>query len=151
MATRRDLIDAGGRLRCVELFSDLSLAEATVLGTFFERRAVETGAVIIRQSEFGDELYLIEVGHAQVRVHTHAGDSHVLATLGRGDYFGEIAVISGTRRTADVVAISSMTILMLTRTNYSKYLEHMVNVQQQMARTAATRIAEVLQREREGL
>src|SRR5882762_8307553 len=68
MEMRRRLLDAGEQLRTTTLFHDLSVAEATVLGTFMERRQHEAGEVIVRQGDAGDALFLIESGAAEVRV-----------------------------------------------------------------------------------
>ena len=60
METRRRLLDAGEQLRTTNLFRDLSVAEATVLGTFMERRQHQAGDVVVRQGEVRDELFLLE-------------------------------------------------------------------------------------------
>ena len=68
MASRRQLLDAGEQLRTTSLFRDLSVAEATVLGTFMDRREHQPGDVVVRQRDAGNELILIESGTAEVRV-----------------------------------------------------------------------------------
>jgi hypothetical protein len=84
------------------LFRDVSVAEAAILGTLVERYEVEAGEVIIRQGEIGDALFIIEAGEAEARVRTPTGESVRVATRGPGDYIGEIALLTGGERTADV-------------------------------------------------
>ncbi len=146
MELRRQMRVVGERLRRTDLFRDLSDAEATVLGTFMERREVEEGEVIIRQGESGDDLFLIEAGRAEVRIRPSAGESLTLATFGPGDYFGEIALVTGSRRIADVVAVTPMRLMQLTREAYTRYLAQVTEVKYQVAQTAARRIGDTMQK-----
>ncbi len=63
------------------------------------------GEAVVRQGETGDSLYLIREGSFTVsHHHDEGGQEKALATLEEGDYFGEIAVMSGVTRTATVSA-----------------------------------------------
>jgi hypothetical protein len=144
MAVRRELLDVGGWLRSTSLFKSLSVAEAAVLGTFLERCTAAAGDAIVRQGETGEDLYLVEAGQAEVQVHVHTGERTVVAMLGPGDCFGEIALVTGGERIADVVALTPMSLLRLSHDAYARYLAHMLEVQVELARTAATRAQENL-------
>ena len=63
------------------------------------------GRAVVTQGEIGDRYYVIESGEADV-----LGDGRIVATLGPGEGFGEIALLRSTRRTATVVARSSLTL-----------------------------------------
>ena len=69
------------------------IAERTVEVTF------ETGQVIARQGDVGSGLFIVASGSVRV-----VRDGVTLATLGRGEFFGELSVIDGRPRTAQVVA-----------------------------------------------
>lgn len=142
MQTRRQMLDLADQLRTMNLFSGLSVAEATVLGTFMERTAAEPGEVIVRQGESGDDLFLIESGEATVQVGGRTGQPVSVATLGPGDYFGEIALLTGEERIADVIAATPMSLLRLTKDAYARYLSHAAEVEQQITRTAMSRTRE---------
>ena len=75
MSDRRDVREAGDRLRKTELFAGLSDAEASVLGTFVEQVAVETGTVVVRQGDVADSLYVIHAGEVEVRSRGADGES----------------------------------------------------------------------------
>ena len=150
MAERRQMLDLGDRVRAVTPFRSLSVPEATVLGTFLERRAVEPGETIIRQGDVGDDLYIIETGRAEVHVVAWNGGRTVVATLDPGECFGEIALVTGGERTADVVSTTPMTLLRLTRDAYARYLSHMVEVERELARTAIARAHQTLRAARTG-
>ena len=59
--------------------------------------------VVFNQGDIGDRYYVIESGEADV-----VGDGRVVATLGPGEGFGEIALLRSSRRTATVVAKSDL-------------------------------------------
>jgi len=150
MQTRRQMIDVGDWLRKTDLFSGLSSAEATVLGTFMERHTVGSGELIIRQGEMGDDLFVIQAGQAEVQIKGRAGTPVRVNTMGPGDYFGEIALVMGGERTADVIALTPMTLLRLTKDAYTHYLAHLIDIEQQIMRTALSRTQTTLRSETSG-
>ena len=143
MDERRQWLDSGRWLRRTSVFQSLSVAEAAVLGTFMERQTVAAGDTIIRQGEAGDDLYLIQAGHAQIQVVGPTGQRTIVAERGPGDCLGEIAVVTGGERTADVIALTPMTLMRLSHDAYARYLAHVVEVDNQLTNTALTRVAAI--------
>jgi hypothetical protein len=137
MSARYEMIREGEHLRSTEPFGSLSPPEAAVLRSFMERIDVEQGSTVVRQGEPGDALYLIESGQAEVRV-----DGHAIAELGPGQHFGEISLLTGGERIADVVAATRLGLLRLGRHDFERYLAHLVGVEESMARTASQRAEE---------
>jgi hypothetical protein len=146
MSERRETREAGDRLRKTELFSGLSDAEASVLATFVERVPVEPGTVIVRQGDPADALYFVSSGEVEVRSRGYDGESTPVATIGAGDYFGEIGVLSSGERIADVVAVQPTELLRLSKDDYERYLAHVVEVDHELGRTAAGRATEAARR-----
>ena len=136
MAERREVVEAGSRLRETELFASLSPAEAAVLGTFITQVEVEPDTVIVRQGDVADSLYIVQSGEVEAR-----RESKAVATFGAGDYFGEIGLLSGTR-IADVVAVRPTTLLRLSKDDYARYLSQVAEVDLELERTAGRRAAE---------
>jgi CRP-like cAMP-binding protein len=90
-------------LATLPLFGGLSDDQLGRIATWCAELEVEAGTVLLREGDFGHAVFAIRAGTADV-VH----DGAVINALGPGDYFGEIAVMSGGRRSASVVATSPL-------------------------------------------
>jgi CRP-like cAMP-binding protein len=94
------------RIRTVPLFADLSDEERAEIAHKLDERHVEQGRHLTTEHGAGYFFFVIEQGTAEV-----SHDGVVVATLGPGDFFGEAAILETTRRTADVIAVTEMTLL----------------------------------------
>ena len=102
---KRHYKDILHRLSRVELMLKLPPEEARRVISHVKKRTFPKGAVIFRQGDRGDSLYLIESG--MVRIHAHLsehGEEVGVTTLGDGETFGEIALLTGVPRTATAEA-----------------------------------------------
>ena len=95
----------------IPLLAGLSFTEAkqvlTHVGTVLR---CKKGDHIVRGGDIGHEMFVLLAGSVEVR----GGGDQVLARMERGDVFGEIALFSESRRTADVVASEDCEVLVLT-------------------------------------
>jgi hypothetical protein len=139
MEARRELLETGARLRTAELFSGLSDAEAAILGSCMERIEAAEGDTLVREGDVGDALYLIEEGEADVIRRGRGGAARIVARLGPGTYFGEISIITGGERIADVLASTPMVLRRLSKADYVRYLNGVTEVEQSLTRTALAR------------
>ncbi|WP_082600329.1 MFS transporter [Agromyces sp. Root81] len=99
-----DVLDEDiGLLQRVPMFRPLPLPSIEQLARGLDPVAVPAGTAVFSQGDIGDRYYVIEAGDADV-----VGDGRVVATLGPGEGFGEIALLRRTRRTASVVARSAL-------------------------------------------
>ncbi|MEA2295208.1 MAG: family transcriptional regulator, cyclic receptor protein [Solirubrobacteraceae bacterium] len=97
------------RLKAIPLFANLDDHDLQVIATFANETSVSEGDVLVREGDFSYELMAIEEGQAEVR----RGDE-VVATLGPGDFFGEMGVLKNELRTATIVASTPMRLITLT-------------------------------------
>ena len=93
-------------LDSIPLFAGLTLDQRATVAEACAELTVEAATTLVREGDFGHGAFAILSGTADV-VH----DEEVLRSLGPGDMFGEIAVLSGGRRTASVVATTDMTLI----------------------------------------
>jgi CRP/FNR family transcriptional regulator, cyclic AMP receptor protein len=75
------------------------------------------GAVICREGEEGDEMYIIQKGKVRVSK-DFAGTPHLVSVLEKGEFFGEMALVSRTRRSATVTAIDTVELLVFNREGF---------------------------------
>lgn len=94
------------KLDTIPLFAGLTLDQRESVASACDELEVEEGTVLVREGDFGHAVFAITSGTADV-LH----DGAVVNTLGPGDYFGEVAVMSGGRRSASVVATSPLTLV----------------------------------------
>src|SRR6266403_1826440 len=80
------------------------------------RRTFDRHEVVFHENDPGDTFHLIEQGLVEVQITTPLGDVATLAILGRGDFFGELALIlAGGRRTATARALEPVQTWMVSR------------------------------------
>ena len=87
------------RLRGVPLFDELSGHEIGRIAGWADEIDVPEGTHLLDEGRFPHEFFVVLEGDVTV---VHSGEE--LATLGKGDFLGEIAIVEGLRRTATVVA-----------------------------------------------
>ncbi len=82
----------------------------------------DSGKVIFREGETGDRMYIIQEG--SVRITKSMGEKvHVLAVLGKGDFFGEMAIVSQTPRSATTTAATTVKMLSVNREGFVSMIE----------------------------
>ena len=107
--------DLGEVIAGLPLFSDLSADALVQLAHHAQSVNFLTEDVIIAEHEKGDALYIVLQGKAGVTSNSADGSSNDLAQLGRGDFFGEMALLGEHVRSATVTALTPMTLLRLSR------------------------------------
>jgi cytochrome P450/CRP-like cAMP-binding protein len=138
MASRRVMVN-----QLVEAIPGLTREAMATVSPHLERRRFSPGEVVIRQGDEPDRFYVIVAGAAEVVNHHPAGDI-VLATLGPGEYFGEIGILHNRPRTATVRAasISNLEVLALEREHFLALKDAGHYSGQAIARKAMQRLAE---------
>jgi CRP-like cAMP-binding protein len=122
-------------LRKFDIFSgcdDRLLKKLSNLGTPVH---IETGGALTREGKQGREFYLISEGEAEVR---HEGKA--IATLRGGDFFGEMSLIDGLPRSADVVASTPMELIVFDPREFSSLLNDYPTVSKRILRTMTLRL-----------
>ena len=110
--------NSGVRLAGIGIFSELSKRELKSVGRLMTELDVKEGATLTKQGEPGREFMIISAGTAKVEI-----EGQTVAHLASGDFLGELAVISGTPRTATVTATSAMVIEVLNRREFMSLLD----------------------------
>jgi CPA2 family monovalent cation:H+ antiporter-2 len=115
------------------LFAGLTPEQREVLVLHFQPQTAEPGERIIRAGEEADAVYFISKGEVEVAV---AGQR---IKLGAGDFFGEMALISGRPRSADITALDYSKFAMLSQRDFRQFLRKYPEIGTQIASLAAQR------------
>ncbi len=105
--------DTQEKLRAARLFAEFTSEELENLIDLVETQRIDAGECVVRQDEAGDAMFVIVAGKVKV-VHRKGAQKIELATLGCGDFFGEISLVDEGPRSADVEAVSDCTLLRIT-------------------------------------
>src|SRR5205823_12891834 len=105
-------------LKGVEAFKNLTPIELTNAAERMMRRQFMPGDVIIREGDVGEEPFLISDGEVEVE---RSGQE--VARLGPGDFFGELALMSGNPRNATVVASRPVDTYILGKDDFRSAIE----------------------------
>lgn len=115
-------MDIPAILHKIPLFAGLSPDSLASLVPLFEKEIYPAGALILREGEFGDSMYLIAAGRVSVTRYG-AGDKEItISKLEGGSYFGEVALIDNQPRTASVYALEETIVLRLKKHDFETML-----------------------------
>ena len=121
-------------LASVPFFATLSPAARRAVAPYAEQIELAAGTPLTREGEGGDLFFVIKRGTAKVMQ-----DDREIQNLGEGDFFGEIALLETSERTASVIATTAVQLIVLTASAFKRLVE---------TDTAAARECEAAMRER---
>jgi len=98
------------------------------------------GAVIFRQGDPGNEMFVIEKGRVRLTLGT-AGHEKEVAVLGRGEFFGELSLLSGAARTATAQAVEDSTLLAISRDVFAMMVQDDLDVVFRMMNAQGQRLS----------
>jgi CRP-like cAMP-binding protein len=127
-------------LRQIPLFAGLTEAESTILGRLLRGRRYERGDTIFRQGDPGTCLYLISTGVIKITRQHIDGREIILALLGVGDVFGELALLDGETRSADAIVQAASEVLVLDRDPFIGFLDKHPKVAARLLATLSRRL-----------
>jgi uncharacterized membrane protein len=110
-------------LRSVPLFATLDPKATARLGNYLTIHDYPSSAVICRNGDPGDAMYLIDLGKVHISVTDADGHVVTLAELGPGDFFGEMSIIDRRGRSADATVIQDARLAKLTRDDFLSFMK----------------------------
>ena len=109
-------------LRRVPLFSLLTVAQAEVISGAVTKQRYKRGEVLVEQGQKSNALAILLTGRARVVSADSRGREVILATLGPGDYIGEMSIIDNEPHSATVRAEVQTDVLLLGRADFARCL-----------------------------
>jgi rhodanese-related sulfurtransferase len=105
-----------------KLFEEFPQEKWEELIRVVEHRVVQPGTVIVRQEEQGDSFYIIRSGKVRAFRRDASGLEMQLSTLGAGESFGEMALLTGQERSANVEALEETHLMVLSKEQFERIL-----------------------------
>jgi uncharacterized membrane protein len=127
-------------IRSVPLFASLDDEAASELRSLLRTREAKTGTPLFRTGDDGDAMYLIENGRVRISVIDEDEKEIMLAELARGDFFGEMAIIDGKKRSADAVIAEDARLAVLSRDNFLRFIRNNPTVALEMLSATFSRL-----------
>lgn len=132
MPRRRDLAEA---LQEVPLFARCTPRELRTIARFVETADLPAGTDLVREGEVGDALFVILEGEAVIKT----GDRE-LGRVKEGDHVGELALLDGEPRAADVVATTDVKIAVLGIRMFRTLVRELPDLAEQLLAGLATEL-----------
>ena len=110
-------------LTTVPIFAEMdqnSLIEVTKITT---ERSYPKGSMIILEEEYGDKLFIVQSGTVKITRVNDEGKEVILALLGSSEIFGEMAILDGESRSANVLAQEACSLLVISREDFINILK----------------------------
>jgi len=128
-------------LRHVPLFGSLDDEAAAELCHLLESLDCKAGTSLFRAGDQGDAMYIIERGKVRICVRASDGKEVTLTELGRGDFFGEMALLDdGQRRSADAVVAEEARLAVLSREHFLSFMRSSPDIALEMLTALANRL-----------
>jgi CRP/FNR family cyclic AMP-dependent transcriptional regulator len=127
-------------LRHVPLFESLDDESARQLCELLETRDCKAATFLFRAGDEGDAMYIIERGEVRICVQATDGREVMLTEFGRGDFFGEMALLDGQRRSADAIVAEDARLAVLSREHFLSFIRSSPDVALKMLTAVANRL-----------
>jgi CRP/FNR family cyclic AMP-dependent transcriptional regulator len=129
-------------LKNVPLFNTLPENQLTLLTQVLKREHFSKHQIIFSAGEKTEMLYAVISGRIKVAMGDDQGKEVVLAMLGPGEYFGEMALLDGGSRSANVIAVEACELLSLSKIEFTKFLENNFSMTMMVIRGLVKRLRE---------
>ncbi|HET6315393.1 MAG TPA: protein kinase, partial [Chloroflexota bacterium] len=112
-------------LRDVPLFRDVPVADLVAIWRCLSEERLPAGSVVCQRGEPGDRFYIVQSGQVEVRLGL-GPDGITIRHLRPGDWFGELALLTGEPRSADCVAVEDLVLWELKKSDFDQLTTHSV-------------------------
>jgi CRP-like cAMP-binding protein len=126
-------------LRSMDLFADLTDGELSKIARLLKEHKFAENEVIFAQGDPGDGLYVILHGRVRIATTDNLGRERVLAFYGPGEFFGDMAVLTGEPRSASASASTKVRVLQLRKDDFDVLVSTNVGIMRSMLRVMVER------------
>jgi CRP/FNR family transcriptional regulator, cyclic AMP receptor protein len=109
-------------LKGIYLFEDLTEEELAKVSQILVKESYPEGTFLFREGDKGDKFYVIIKGAVRISQAISGTGEEALTILGKGDYFGEMALIDESPRSADVIIHENSELLVISKKDFDDLL-----------------------------
>ena len=124
----RKFIMTDNILNSINIFSELSDEECKSLQKFFKPRKYLKNSMIILEEEYGDLVFVVQSGTIKITRVNDEGKEVILALLGPGEIFGELAILDGEARSANALAQENCELMAINKEDFLDILKNNFSV-----------------------
>jgi voltage-gated potassium channel len=132
---RRDFVVTWGMVARVPLFAELQATDIADIVRLLHAQQVEAGDVIARRGEPAHSMYFIAAGEVEIEL------KHKRVRLGAGHFFGEVAALRRTHRSATVIAVARTSLLVLDAHDLHVLMDREPRIAKRIHEVVRTRLA----------
>ena len=129
-------------LRNVPLFVTLPDSQLALLTSVVSRRSYPRGTTVIAAGDSTDSLYVVISGRLKVMMSDDEGREVILSMLGPSEYFGEMALIDDSPRSASVITLEPCELLVLAKRDFKKCVAENFEMSMTLMRGLVKRLRE---------
>jgi len=130
-------------LEKADLFSNLQKEELGYLVECLQPKEYARGQTVVHQGDFGDSMYIISQGEVEVFIRNQEGAEIIIRRLKEGDFFGEMALLTGFPRSASVRVCRDALFLVLFKSDFDEFLTNHSRLAVLFSRHLAERIKSI--------
>ncbi|KPK91724.1 Crp/Fnr family transcriptional regulator [bacterium SM23_31] len=105
-------------LRDIPLFAELNDEELTKLAGCLQTKEYKKDSTVVSETDEGSTLFIINKGQVKISRTSESKKEVILAILGEGDFFGEMSLLDGLTRSANVITIKDSELFLLRREDF---------------------------------
>src|SRR6266852_7282015 len=126
-------------LHSMDIFADLPDVELSKIARLLKEHKVRENEAVFAQGDPGDSLYVVLQGRVRIATSDNYGRERVLAFYGPGEFFGDMAVVTGAPRSATASASTNLRVLQLRKDDFDVLVATSVGMMRGMLRVMVER------------
>jgi CRP-like cAMP-binding protein len=107
----------------IELFSELNEQELAEVASLAQVRSIPRDTTIFHEGDTSDAIFVVVKGRVKIVTTSTDGKEFILTVLGAGQIFGEMALLEAASRSASVITVTAVEVLMISRSDF----DHLLN------------------------
>ena len=127
-------------LESVNLFYDVKDSVIEEISNLCQSKTYPKNSMIILEEEFGDQLFIVRTGTVKITRVNDEGKEVILALLGVGDFFGEMAILDGKSRSANALAQEKCEVVTINSADFLNVLKNNFQVSMNLLEELAVRL-----------